>query len=101
MPTNVELHPDLVILLKGLLQKEAKKRFKIECVKHNPWHARPRAKFFRAAQIAKRGSVQRPLTVYQALEERFGGIPSDRIVTENDLDGAFTYTYSKCSAERG
>ncbi|EYC05731.1 hypothetical protein Y032_0080g1334 [Ancylostoma ceylanicum] len=86
MPTNVELHPDLVILLKGLLNKEAKKRFTIECVKHNAWHARPRAKFSPSSQLSKRGSVQRPLTVYPALEERFGAIPLDRIVTENDLD---------------
>ncbi|RCN46723.1 kinase domain protein [Ancylostoma caninum] len=86
MPTNVELHPDLVILLKGLLNKEAKKRFTIECVKHNAWHARPRAKFTPSSQLSKQGSVQRPLTVYPALEERFGAIPLDRIVTENDLD---------------
>ncbi|KAK6758959.1 hypothetical protein RB195_016281 [Necator americanus] len=86
MPTNVELHPDLVILLKGLLNKEAKKRFTIECVKHNAWHARPRAKFSPSTHLSKRGSVQRPLTIYPVLEERFGAIPLDRIVTENDLD---------------
>ncbi|WKY12729.1 hypothetical protein Q1695_003938 [Nippostrongylus brasiliensis] len=86
MPTNVELNEDLVVLLKGLLTKDAKKRFTIECVKHNVWHARPRSKAPSFGDTSKRGSVQRPLTVYPALEERFGPIPPDRIVTENDLD---------------
>lgn len=86
MPTNVVLHEDLVKLLKGLLTKDAKKRYTIESVKHNAWHARPRSSAPSSNHMSKRGSVQRPLTVYPALEERFGGIPSDRIVTENDLE---------------
>ncbi|XGW06550.1 hypothetical protein V3C99_016675 [Haemonchus contortus] len=86
MPTNVELNKDLVVLLKGLLTKDAKKRYTIECVKHNPWHARSRSKAPSTSEASKRGSVQRPLTVYPALEQRFGRVPSDRIMTEVELE---------------
>ncbi|KAJ1372406.1 hypothetical protein KIN20_034556 [Parelaphostrongylus tenuis] len=86
MPQNVELDDNLVVLLKGLLTKDAKKRFTIEHVKRNQWYSRPRTKVSFPPHTPKGGPVQRPLTVYPALEEKYGAIPPDRIITDEISD---------------
>lgn len=88
MPVNVKLDDNLVVLLRGLLTKDAKKRFTIEYVKRNQWYAKPRVKVAFPPQLSRCGPVQRPLTVYPALEEKFGAIPSNRITTVGDLGEA-------------
>uniref|UniRef100_A0A1I7XIB4 non-specific serine/threonine protein kinase n=1 Tax=Heterorhabditis bacteriophora TaxID=37862 RepID=A0A1I7XIB4_HETBA len=87
MPANVPVNHDLEAILTGLMAKDAKERLTIEQIKHDAWFMKPCTKVVTPEVLTqKNGSVHRPLTVYGALEQLYGPVPSDRLASNDAIN---------------